>query len=399
MHYCPDCGGAQTNHAVAHASVLLDWTLSPYGKIVDWISRGFDFLFPLWWSDSVYAQCFNVLTWIGFARWEYQPKPGDSDRSKVLRQAAQTRGIPFRKLTLLGRPTELCVARVGTRQLVFDAIPRPFGVSTTAAGDMDDKGWMLRRFGPAGIPVARGGVAFRRARARKLFSGLTAPVVVKPNFGSRSRHTFMHVASIEQLESAFKSAKQLSPWVVIEEELVGPVFRATVIGGKLIGVMRRDPPQVLGDGVSSIVQLVARANIDPRRHGPVFHEIHLGDAAQADLRRQGLTLHDIPMPGQWVVLGSKVGRGDGGTNADVTDSVHPDNKMLFERVQEVLRDPVVGIDFIIEDITKSWREQNRLGVIECNSMPFVDLHHFPFDGKPRDAAGALWDYILSTVPR
>jgi cyanophycin synthetase len=53
---------------------------------------------------------------------------------------------------------------------------------------------------------------------------------------------------------------------------------------------------------------------------------------------------------------------------------------------------LVGIDFIIEDISKSWKEQARCGVIECNSRPFFDNHHLPFNGKPRNVAGAIWDY-------
>ena len=40
---------------------------------------------------------------------------------------------------------------------------------------------------------------------------------------------------------AFKKARQLSPWVMIEEELTGYVHRGTVIGGKLIAVLRREP--------------------------------------------------------------------------------------------------------------------------------------------------------------
>ena len=77
----------------------------------------------------------------------------------------------------------------------------------------------------------------------------------------------------------------------------------------------------------------------------------------------------------------------------MTDSVHPDNMALFEKIGRVLDDPLVGIDFIIEDMSRSWKTQKNCGVIECNSMPFIDLHHYPLYGKPRDAAGALWDLI------
>jgi len=60
----------------------------------------------------------------------------------------------------------------------------------------------------------------------------------------------------------------------------------------------------------------------------------------------------------------------------------------------------VGADFIIEDITKSWKEPARAGgeqhcgIIECNSLPFIDLHHYPLFGRPNNIAGKLWDLVL-----
>ncbi len=60
----------------------------------------------------------------------------------------------------------------------------------------------------------------------------------------------------------------------------------------------------------------------------------------------------------------------------------------------MLKAPIVGIDFIIEDISKPWQEQAKCGVIECNGRPFFDNHHLPFEGKPRNVAGAIWDFAL-----
>ena len=67
---------------------------------------------------------------------------------------------------------------------------------------------------------------------------------------------------------------------------------------------------------------------------------------------------------------------------------------MLEHVAKFLDDPLVGVDFIIEDITKSWREEQHCGIIECNSLPFIDLHHYVMFGKPQNVAGKLWDLIL-----
>jgi D-alanine-D-alanine ligase-like ATP-grasp enzyme len=55
---------------------------------------------------------------------------------------------------------------------------------------------------------------------------------------------------------------------------------------------------------------------------------------------------------------------------------------------------LLGFDFIVPDVTKSPDEQ-KFGIIECNAVPFINLHHSPLIGEPQNVAGALWDYIVA----
>lgn len=127
--------------------------------------------------------------------------------------------------------------------------------------------------------------------------------------------------------------------------------------------------------------------------GPYFHKIKTDDSAMNELKWHGHTMSDVLPKGKRVTFHQKVNWSVGGTTADVSDEVHPDNVALFERVAEVLKAPIVGIDFIISDMNRSWKEQEKCGIIECNSMPFFDNHHLPFEGKPRNVAGAIWEMI------
>jgi cyanophycin synthetase len=229
--------------------------------------------------------------------------------------------------------------------------------------------------------------------ARRIFSELRPPVIAKPSSGSGSRHTTLHIDDEAALERGFRVAKQVAPSVVIEEELVGPVYRATVVDGRFAAALRRDQPHVVGDGRSTVEELVARANEHPGRQGPYFHRMLLNDAARTELAWQGYLPETVLPEGARAVLHQKINWSLGGTTCDVTDDVHPDNVALFEEVAGTLRAPIVGIDFIIADIGRSWREQERCGILECNSMPFYDNHHLPFEGQPRDVARLVWDMV------
>ncbi len=386
--------------------------MSPFSKPFDSIWRFCEPLFgpPLW--NHFLPWLYPILVKLHLGTIAYEPDEKTGGRAKAFWEEAKRRGINMWEFRLFNLGRELFVAEWEKKtndkgeplaqgekgkvlKRAFDGLPRPGNKTSDGLLWMDNKGTMREHFINAGIPVAFGGVAFTWWGTKRLFKKLEPPCIIKPNLGSRSRHTTIHIHNLEELRKAYKKAIQLSPWVIIEEEHIGLVHRATVIGGKLIGVLRREPPCVWGDGIHNIAELIALENMNPLRKGPIFHEINPENPeVHLELRRQTLTMESRPGPGILVTLGEKASRGLGGGATDVTDETHPDNRELFEYVARVLNDPLVGIDFIINDITKSWKEQRRCGVIECNSLPFIELHLYPLKGEPRNTTGALWDLIF-----
>ncbi|MEO5635173.1 MAG: hypothetical protein ABIS26_02165, partial [Candidatus Paceibacterota bacterium] len=167
-----------------------------------------------------------------------------------------------------------------------------------------------------------------------------------------------------------------------------------LVGGKLAGVVKRDQPEVTGDGVHNLRELMEEENKRPERNGPIFHKIIVDAETEIELKRENITMTDIPKIGQVVTFSQKTSRGCGGTTTEVTEITHPDNVAMLERAAIYLDDPLIGIDFIIEDITKSWKEEQHCGIIECNSLPFIDLHHYVMFGTPKNVAGKLWDIVI-----
>jgi cyanophycin synthetase len=286
------------------------------------------------------------------------------------------------------------VALYKGKTIVFDGLPRPGFEESEALKWMDNKGTMKTKFIKEGLPVAAGGVAFTKNGALKIFNKITKPVITKPNLGSRSRHTMIHIDTSEKLIIGFKKAKKLSPLVVIEEELRGYLFRGTLVGGKLVGVVKRDQPEVKGDGVHTLRELLDEENKRPERDGPIFHKIIIDKEAEIELERQNVKLSDVIEAGKIVTFSEKTSRGCGGTTTEVTDITHPDNLKMLEHVAKFVNDPLIGVDFIMEDIGKSWKEEQHCGIIECNSLPFIDLHHYVMFGKSNNVAGKLWDLVL-----
>ncbi len=393
--HCLDCGPAPVSHFAAKTSVILGFLIKkitrPFAFIED---RIVNFLFPRF--EPVMPFFFKTLSFFGLGEVTDKCADDNIERTKCLWKAAEKRGIAMHQFRILKRPTIIFFADFKGKRRVFEGLPRPpkRGAAGSSLEWMDNKAVMKEKFKVGGIPVAKGEVAMTERKALAIFKTIGHPVIAKPNLGSRSRHTTIHISTEEALLTAFRKASKLSPWVVVEEELSGFVFRITLIGGKLAGALRREPPFVMGDGVSTVLALVEKENKNPRRHNGVFHEIALDKDAEEELSRQSLSWKSIPKAGQFVTLNQKVGRGQGGSNTEMLPKVHPDNVKLFEKLAEVLDDPLVGVDFIMQDIERPWTEQKLCGAIECNSLPFLDLHHMPLYGEPLDPSGALWDIVF-----
>jgi D-alanine-D-alanine ligase-like ATP-grasp enzyme len=391
--YCPDCGPAGVSHFVERWSVRADTVLGYAQKPPAIIWQGIKPLIAKIRPGRLAPATARTLAALGLGQIIVRADDKNNWRARVLWEEAERRGIVMREFRPFGLAREIFYASYHGDTRGFDGLPRPRAAHESSLDWMDDKGVILKKFHAAGVPVPRGKSVSTFKEAEKVFHSINDAVIIKPAIGSRSRHTYIHITDVVALRHAFYKAKQLSPRVVVEEELSGFVFRITLVGGHIAGVMRREPPQVIGDGTHTVHELIIKENNDPQRHGPIFHELPLGEETIAILAEQKLSLDSVPEKDRMVIIHPKVSRSYGASTTEITD-IHPDNEKLFLHIAKVLDDPLVGVDFMIDDMARSWKEQ-KCGVIECNSLPFIDLHHFPLKGPTRNTAGDVWDLIFA----
>ncbi len=391
---CPDCAEYPVNHHVEWFSSFVDSVTEPIFTPLGVISQ------KLWRIlgdpsfDRLALPFLRALAFLRLGTIQSKIDERDSVRAKLVWAAAKARGITLHQFLALGRfdGFSIFVARdKNGRVRAFEGLPRPQCGTPPSLAWMDNKATLKKKFLAAGIPMAQGRGCRTLRQAIETFKKVGAPVITKPNIGSRGRHSTVHIMDLEELKKGFDSAKQLSPWVVVEQELQGDLFRILLVDGKSVGVLRREAAHVIGDGVSTIRALAEKENLNPRRQGPTFHHLPMDDDARAELERQGYAWDSIPKKDTFVTLSSHISRFLGGSTTDFTDRVHPENTALFEYIGKVLDDSLVGVDFIIGDIARSWHEQKLCGVVECNSLPNIQLHSDVLYGKSLDVAGMLLD--------
>ena len=364
--------------------------LNPLDRMIirGWIYRLLSTLAHKFFISSVY-----ILQLCGVAKSNADIARVVCERGKVLWQEANQRGILMRNFIVYGRSVDVYQAIVCGKRIYFNGLPRPLKTKSGSELWLDDKELLKKRLQQASLPVARGGSFSHWGKLLETFHQLDKPVIVKPRLGSRGRHTTTNVFTVEELKQAFKIAKQLCYLVIMEEHLEGSVYRATLVDGKLVGLLRGDPPRIIGDGVHTIAELV---DIKNKIRHPAVSEVLIGDQHLEFLARGDWKPDGVPAAGESIDLLEKIGVSYGGWRAEVIKETHPDIKNIMERAAAAVGDPLVGFDFIIKDITLSPQGQ-KWGIIECNGTPFIDLHHEPLEGEPSNVAGRLWDYVEENV--
>lgn len=89
--------------------------------------------------------------------------------------------------------------------------------------------------------------------------------MVKPVNGNHGRGITANVKDWDTAVTAFAQAKDVSRTVIIEKYITGEDYRLLVINYKLVAAALRKPAHVVGDGKSTIQQLIDEVNKDPRR--------------------------------------------------------------------------------------------------------------------------------------
>jgi len=304
--------------------------------------------------------------------------------------AALARGIPFRRLT----SGSMVQFGWGSQQRRIQAAETD-GTSAISQSIAQDKELTKKLLDAAGVPIPFGRPVLDEEDAWAAAEEIGLPVVVKPQDGNQGKGVTVNIASREHLKIAYAAASAISSFIMVERYLPGHDYRMLVVGGKVVAAARRDPPQVIGDGINNVRKLVEIVNSDPRRsegHATALTKIRLDEIALARLSIQGLLADSVPPKGARVILRNNANLSTGGSATDVTDDVHPEVAARAVAAAQMIGLDICGVDLVCDSVLRPLEEQGG-GVIEVNAAPGLRMHLQPSYGKAR----AVGEAIISTM--
>ncbi|MDH4134373.1 MAG: cyanophycin synthetase, partial [Gammaproteobacteria bacterium] len=245
-----------------------------------------------------------------------------------------------------------------------------------------------------GVPVPEGAEVDGPEQAWEEAQGIGVPVTVKPTDANHGRGVFTDLRTREEVVHAWHAADAEGSGVLVEKFIEGEAHRLLVVGKQVVAATRGKKQTVVGDGRSTILQLIdIQINSDPRcgeeEEFPLEPLIlDKEPIAQLELARQGYVADSVPPTGQTVLI-----RRHGDLAYDVTDQVHPQVASAAALAARVVGLDIAGIDLVTPDISQPLAAQGG-AIIEVNAGPGLLMHLKPAEGQPRNVGKAIVEHLF-----
>ena len=390
---CVYCGAVPASHMFLYVDTILS-LISDVFESIFYGSRSniFSPYISRIENVSMHLMALLIIS-LGLGKFVRQHETDHLDRTQVMMDEARARGIRMEILQVFGRNTSQARAwlphKSGGREgwFYFDFFPIPFRKKSMCGVNIDNKKHFKTLLRTKGVRVPQGRSVFSLREAIRVMKEIGKPVIVKPMIGSRSRHTRINIRDANELADAFAKAKQLCPFVMVEEYIEGNIYRVTCVGGVVEGVLELVRPTIVADGVSTVKELLNRTNANPDFDSltPIKDDTLL----DLSLIHQGLTRESVPEKGKKILLTEFSERVNGGyfVDREIPDSV----RRYLERGARAVCIPLVGFDVISKNIQN---EDEPITFLEGNTAPFIEVHHIPYAGVARNIAEKVWDLWL-----
>lgn len=230
------------------------------------------------------------------------------------------------------------------------------------------------------------------------------PLILKPLDGLRAYGVTWDINSLEKLERAIHNFEEIrkekisikSKYFIVEEQFEGDEFRVLVLGDKIIACAKKLPATVIGDGASTIAQLIDSFN---KNREDNFH-IVIDNVVKKSLKKRNDSLESVPEKDEKVKLRSDMMLANGGRAINYSQKISPELEELCVKAARAVGLEYAGIDILIKKNDEDLLTPKEYKIIEVNTMPGHILNEAPLVENPSvNVSKMLLEYFLGEIKK
>ena len=202
---------------------------------------------------------------------------------------------------------------------------------------------------------------------------LKFPVVVKYSMGERGTDVYTDIIDNKTLLEAINNLKkQNKNSIIIEEQVSGKKYRIMILNNRFVYADEDVKPIIIGDGVSSISQLIKQF---PKQNNTKPISMINEDLVQ----QQGYKLNNVLENNKPLNVTNIISVSNGGKQKYIDETkIHPMNLNLFKNINNILGLNFSGIDYISDDLSIPYSIKGK--IIEVNPFPGFSVTEQKNDG-------------------
>ena len=200
---------------------------------------------------------------------------------------------------------------------------------------------------------------------------ISYPVIVKPNTGLHGNGV-QRVDSKNELRKALLNLFKDNEKVIVQKFVKGDDYRIVVYNGTFISAYKRVPLTIIGDGGSTIQEILDERIAEYHDSGRKF--VLDMNKLKAVLKRQKLTLRSVPKRGETLRLLDNANLSAGGYAEDVSDIIHPEYKQYAIHASRDLGLRLSGVDLMVQGNIADKPKKGKWYFLELNASP--GFHNF-----------------------
>lgn len=221
------------------------------------------------------------------------------------------------------------------------------------------------------------------------------PVIVKPNSGTQGVGVSL-VHNKKEFYQAVRNIFKGDRVALVQKPVTGKDYRIVVLDDKVISAYERIPLSVVGDGKSTVKQLL---KIKQKQFVASSRDTNIkidDPRIKIKLQHQGKSLRSILTKGEKIFLLDNANLSTGGDSIDVTKSVHQSFVKIATELTQDMGLRLCGVDLIIEGgISK---KTDAYWVLEINAAPGLD-HYVKMGKEQEKIVEALYLQVLKHIDK
>lgn len=215
------------------------------------------------------------------------------------------------------------------------------------------------------------------------------PCVLKPVDGMQGKDVYTHIDNQNEFNNILNKLTNNYDKVMLENLVNGNNYRIFVFNDKVMDIIEREKPFIIGNGNNTVRELIDQKNELLIRKN-LFIVKYLDEKL---IKQQGYEMNSVVKMNDKIFITNTVNFHNGANAKRIPlNSICQDNLKLFIKAHKLIGLECSGVDYMSEDITIPYY-RNKGHIIEVNDMVDTKIH---IDADEKGNSDLLFNNIIKS---